>query len=311
MYRLVPRAKHSDGPFLTDELVGTQPQAILGRQEGVSAARGNDAPLHFIFHSAFCASTMLVRAFDVPGRAMGLSEPVLLNDLVGIHRRGERTGADLARLLDEAATLLARRWDDGESVVVKPSNIFCGLQRPMLALRPRSRAVLLYAPLEDFLISVARKGLWCRLWVRELLEGLLRENLIDLGFGPQDYFRMSDLQVAAVGWLGQHRQFALLAQQFPDRVRTIDSQRLLANTTDALNAAAALFGIAHNSGGNDNPALSRHSKTGQAFTAEDRAAEYAAALAAYGDEINRVHAWALEVAKNAAIDLNLPQPLLS
>src|SRR3546814_5052793 len=67
---------------------------------------------------------------------------------------------------------------------------------PMMALRPDTKALLLHAPLPEFLLSVARKGLWCRLWARELLEGLIRENLVDLGFETRDYFRLSDLQVA-------------------------------------------------------------------------------------------------------------------
>src|SRR3546814_9032762 len=97
---------------------------------------------------------------------------------------------------------------------------------PMMALRPDTKALLLHAPLPEFLLSVARKGLWCRLWARELLEGLIRENLVDLGFETRDYFRLSDLQVAAVGWLAQQRLFVALANRFPDRVRTLDSERL-------------------------------------------------------------------------------------
>src|SRR3546814_8328819 len=105
---------------------------------------------------------------------------------------------------------------------------------PMMALRPDTKALLLHAPLPEFLLSVARKGLWCRLWARELLEGLIRENLVDLGFETRDYFRLSDLQVAAVGWLAQQRLFIALANRFPDRVRTLDSERLLAEPAPAI-----------------------------------------------------------------------------
>ena len=80
-----------------------------------------------------------------------------------------------------------------------------------MALRPEARAIFLYAPLESFLISVARKGLGCRLWARELLEGQLRDGYVDLGFSSGDYFRQTDLQVAAVGWLAQHMAFRRLA----------------------------------------------------------------------------------------------------
>ena len=309
LYRFVPRLVHQNGPFLTDELIGDQPSHVLDRESGVAAARARGAPLHFIFHSAFCASTLLVRALDLPGVAMGLSEPVLLNDVTGIRRRGERQGAELAKLLDQAMALLARPWGPDESVVVKPSNILCGLQRPMLALRPDARAVLLHAPLGAFLASVARKGLWCRLWVRELLEGLLRDGLVELGFEPAEFFRMSDLQVAAVGWLAQHRQFAMLIEHFPDRVRALDSERLMADPGMALSATASWFGLPPGRFAG-HPALTRHSKSGQPFSGNDRAGEQAAALAAHGDEIEKVQAWAMKVAERAGIGMTLKAPLL-
>jgi hypothetical protein len=310
LYRAVQRAIHRDGAFLTDELVGDRPQHVLGRLDGVAAARTNPAPVHFIFHSAFCASTLLVRAFDLPGVSMGLSEPVLLNDVTGLHRRGEHKGAELAKLLDDCVTLLARRWDAEAGVVIKPSNILCGLQRPILALRPQARAVMLHAPLPTFLASVARKGLWCRLWARELLEGLLRDGLVDFGFGPADYFRLSDLQVAAVGWLAQHQQFALLAQHFPDRVRSLRSDQLLGDPDRVLGAVATLFGLpAVRFAGH--PALARHSKSGEAFSPAEREAEQAAAQAAHGDEIDKVDAWARVLAERAGIAITLPVPLVA
>ena len=83
-----------------------------------------------------------------------------------------------------------------------------------LMLRPQARALLLHAPIEEFLLSVARKGMWCRLWARELLEGLLQEGMVDLGFEPRDYLRQTDLQVAGVGWLAQQMQFHRIARQF-------------------------------------------------------------------------------------------------
>jgi hypothetical protein len=313
MFRHVPRAMHSAGPFLTDELIGDQPEAICDRASAVSAARAQAAPVRFLFHSAFCGSTVLARALDLPGHAMALSEPTLLNDITGFRRRGEVQGAEMARLLDDALLLLARRWEPGERVVIKPSNILAALMPPMMALRPEAQAVLLFAPLHDFLLSVARKGLWCRLWVRELLEGYLREGLVDLGFGANDYFRQSDLQVAAVGWLAQHRLFAALAAQFPDRVVTLDSSRLMAAPAVTLAALAGRGFLPPSASGTpalaDPPAFQRHSKSGSDFTPAARAAELEIAKTAYGDEIAKVEEWALVVAANAGIAFELPNAL--
>ncbi len=314
-FRHVPRAMHAAGPFLTDELVGEAPEARLDRAAAVAAARPVAVPAHFIFHSAFCASTLLARALDIPGVAMGLSEPVLLNDVVGIRRRGELPPRDVAHLLDDALLLLRRRWGQDQAVVLKPSNILNPLAPVMLAMRPEARAILMHAPLRQYLSSVARKGLWCRLWVRELLEGLLIDGVVDLGFAAKDYLRLTDLQVAAVGWLAQHRLFHdLVARVGPSRVRTLDSETLLARPAAVLAAAGSLLDLGIDAALADStaagPVFTTHSKTGERFGRDGRAADRAAAETAHGDEIDKVHHWALAVAERQGLALTLPAPLL-
>lgn len=311
-FRHVARGRHSEGPFLTDEYLGAGPVQPIPFNSAVADAPPGE--LNLIFHSAFCASTLLARAFDAPGLAMGLSEPVILNDIVGFRRRGgdPRT---VARLLGGSMALLARPFGPGEIVVVKPSNVVNPLAGAMLRLRPEARAVLLYAPLTVFLTSVARKGMWCRLWVRELLEGLITDRAVDLGFDARDHFRQTDLQVAAVGWLAQHALFANLAATFKSaRVRTLDSETLLARPRQALVALASHYGSRPDQATVDRmtsgPAFTRHSKFGQAFTADQRAREQGATAEVHSDEIAKVGEWTGAVAANAGISMALPHPLL-
>ncbi len=309
----LPRARHSEVAFLTDEYLGeTQ---VLG---DVTAAQcltlPNDEKLHFLFHSAFCGSTMLARALDIPGIAMGMSEPVTLNDVVGFRRRRADPRA-VARTADAAMRLLARPFGAGEAVVVKPSNVINSLAELLMMLRPSAQAVFLYAPLETFLISVARKGLACRLWVRELLEGLILENAVDMGFEADEYFRLTDLQVAAVGWLAQHRGFAGLAGKLgPSRLVTLDADLMLARPAEGLSAVAQHYGlpidadrIAAIVAG---PAFTQHSKSGEAYSSAKREADYAAVRAAHGDEISTVVAWAAKLAESAGVAMTAPNPLL-
>lgn len=310
----VPRELHGQFPFLTDEYIVQQPRHIISRKDAVTVTV-SEAPINFIFHSAFCASTVLTRAMDHHGLSMGLSEPVVLNDIVGIRRRQEMSGPELARLCDNALALLARPWAHGEAVILKPSNIVNGLAPALLALRPASKAIVLYAPLSQFLLSVARKGLWCRLWVRELLEGLLREGAVQLGFEDKDYFRLTDLQVAAVGWMAQHAMFhRLLAQYGPDRMVHLVSEDLLAQPHVTVASLADHFDLGTNhdqiAAMANGPAFNRHSKTGGAFGMADRVEERQAALTAHQDEIEKVTIWAEAVAKNAGLSLTLSHPLL-
>jgi len=308
--RQLDRNQHDAATFITDEYLGVDANPfIVGRNEAMKQVAKTN-PLHFILHSAFCASTMLARGFNLPGVSMGLKEPVLLNDIVGWRRRGAPPAA-VAERLDHSLNMLARPFKGDRAVVVKPSNVFNALAPLALTMRPTSKAILLYAPLPVFLVSVARKGLWCRLWCRELLEGLITDGIVDFGFERRDFFRQTDLQVAAVGWLAQQKLFHNMTQKFgPERIATLDSERLTANPGKALLAGASHFGLGDHAAANDaHPAFGTHSKFGGSFRTEDRHAEYALAQTAHGDEIEKVLIWAKAVAQSANIPLMLEHSL--
>jgi hypothetical protein len=310
----VARAAHRAAPFLTDECLPAGLEPLVVRRQDAMAQVPPPVPLHFVFHSAYCCSTLIARAFDLPGWAMGLKEPVILNDMVGWRRRGGQ-GADMASVLDDVLTLMARPFSPGEAVVVKPSNIANGLAAAMLALRPHASALLLHAPLRTYLASIAKKGLDGRLWVRTLLIGLLDDKLVDLGFKPRDYLGQSDLQVAAVGWLAQQALFArLVAQVGSERVRTLSSSVLMRHPALAMERLAVHFRLPLPPGGAAEivagPAFNRHSKSDSGFTAAEREAEHHAAEQTHGDEIEKVIHWATVVAQGAGVSLDLPGALI-
>lgn len=313
-FRRTPRDQHRAATFLTDEYLPEAGAPAIVRRAEAMASAGRPAPIHFIFHSAFCCSTMLARAFDIPGKAMGLKEPVILHDLVGWAHRGG-AAQQVAPVLDDALALLARPFASGESLVVKPSNVVNALAPAMLAMRPDAHALLLYAPLRDYLNSIARKEMTGRLWVRDLLVKLLQDRLIDFGFSGEDYLRQTDLQVAAVGWLAQHALFARLADRFGDRVRTLSSELVTARSADVIGALALQFGVALDAAAIDavvaGPAFTRHSKNDAAFGGAERQAEQRQAAATHGYEIDKVAVWAEAVAASAGVPLRPGTPLIS
>ncbi|MES3152759.1 hypothetical protein [Sphingomonas faeni] len=310
------RAMRRAATFLTDEnLPSAADPLILGRRDATGAigAISQRAPVHFIFHSAYCCSTLLAQAFDHVGFATTLKEPVILNDLVGWRHRGGNP-AKIADVLDSVLTLLARGFIPGEAVIIKPSNVVNALAPTILTIRPEARAVLLYAPLRVFLTSIARKGMWGRLWVRELLAKQLADGMVDLGFAPEEYFRLTDLQVAAVGWIAQADLFAALAAQFPGRVRSLQSETLVAAPRVALAAISTLYGLATDTDSLDalvdGGAFARNAKDGTAYRATDRTREQIDGAALYADEIDKVLVWAEAVAQNAGVTFDPPAPLL-
>jgi hypothetical protein len=309
------REAHRAVTFITDEYIPADAPRLVAPRRVAMTSAGRAAPLHFIFHSAYCCSTVLARAVDIDGVSMGLKEPMILNDMVGWRRRGAEPRA-LVAVLDDVLTLLATPFSSGEAVVVKPSNILNSLAPAMLGLRPQSTALLLYAPLPDFLRSVARKGLWGRRWVRELFIGQLRDGIVDLGLGEQNYLDLTDLQVAAAGWLAQHDVFARLIGRFgPERVRTLDSVALMTRPGEAMARLSDLFGLGLDARAIDSilagPAFTRHSKSNAEFSAADRVSEQRDAAQTHADEIEKVAIWAEAVAAAAGVSMRLEAPLLT
>jgi hypothetical protein len=311
-FRFVPRSRHAQVPFLIDDHLGEVEPLVVRRDDAIVASPP-PAPIHFIFHSAYCCSTLLAAAFDIPGLAMGLKEPVVLNDLIGWRHRGA-AGPEVARALDHSLRLLARPFGAGEAVVVKPSNIVNPLIPAMLAMRSGSRALLLHAPLDDYLASIARKGMWGRLWVRDLFGKLLREGMLaPLGIAPDQYLALTDIQVAAAGWLAQHRQFDALARQLGGRVATLNSQTLIDHPHATLAAAADLFGLSLDreriGAIVDGPVFARDAKTGATFKEGQRQSDARQGLSVHAEEVEKVSQWARLLAQNAGIPLTLPGAL--
>ena len=305
------RETRASVPFLTDTYLPQKAYRAEPRPVALSLAPAS-APIHFVFHSGFCCSTLFARCFDQPGLASTFSEPMILNDLVGWRKRGAPP-AEVGRALNDALDLLARPFEGDQAAVVKPSTIANGFAVTMMRLRPNARAVVMHAPVEDFVTSIAKKGLDGRLWARELFIAMRREGLVEgLGFSDEQFFGQTDLQIAAGAWLGQQKLFASLLSAFPDRVGSLDSKHFLDDPLKAVRAAAGLFGLemrpdqveAANAG-----TLARNSKDGKPFSRGAREAEYRSARAAYGDEIEKVVAWTAAVAEAAQISLALPNSL--
>lgn len=310
-FRFVPREVQRKITFLTDGEIGDAALAVHSRAGCLAEAGKRALPTApIIFHSAYCCSTLLARAFDVEGISFGLKEPQILNDVVGLQLRSGDP-RQVAAAMDIALLLLARPLGPGEVNVIKPSNIANPLIKLMLALRPQLRGVLLHAPLAAFVGSIARKEIEGRAWVRELMWSLIRMGqAARFNFTEEELYRQTDLQVAALGWLSQQALFAEVAQRHSG-LRTLDSETLVSKPKETLAALAALFEIEIDAdAAAAGPAFRTHSKDSRDYSAEERARERERGQSLHAREIEMVLEWAMKVAEHAAVPMSLPAPLL-
>lgn len=310
-FRFVPRDAQRAMTFLTNFEIGDAPLAVYGRDDCLAEARPRNLPTpRLIFHSAYCCSTLLARAFDVPGVSFGLKEPQILNDVVGQQlRRAEPR--QVAAVLDAALLLLARPLDAGEINVVKPSNLLNPLIPLLTAMRPDVRGLLLHAPLDTFLASIARKEIEGRAWVRELMWKLIHlGQAARFGFTDEDLYRQTDLQAGAVGWLAQQALFAEAAANHPG-YRSLDSETLIARVPECLAALKDLFELEIDpdevAAG---PAFHTHSKDRSDYSAEQRQQDRERGRTTHAREIDLVLEWTGQLAKHAGVSMILPSPLL-
>lgn len=117
-------------------------------------------PTRFLFHVGFCGSTLLARLLDHPGSSLVLREPNCLADLANQRAAADRNGETFVgfdQVLAAVARHLARPWNDGETVIVKPSNWVNNLLPSPIAAAPLHPLFLMTAR-ANYLTAVFRGG---------------------------------------------------------------------------------------------------------------------------------------------------------
>jgi len=109
-------------------------------------------PVHYIFHNAFCGSTLLARYLDQLSQISVYKEPQALTHLAwyrGMHPvdgdRWRETAALMVRLISRTAS-------SDEIPVIKLHDGCNTLAGALLKLHPESRGVILYSDLPTFLL---------------------------------------------------------------------------------------------------------------------------------------------------------------
>ena len=304
----VPRATHAELMFLSDEHYTPDFRKVTHPASDVAAhlAAASNAPMHFIYHTAFCGSTLMVKALDLPGRTVGLKEPdVLINLANRLARSDDPANRQRLQLV---LRLLARPFQPGETVIVKPSNFANKLIRPALESIPDARAVLLYSDLPTLLRSLVKRGMWGRIWGRKLFRSAGAWTTLNFGYGPDETFDLTDLQVAGLAWLMQIHHFGEVVRSLNSRVMTVESSGFLGDPAGTLGGVAGFFGLdlTPSEVGEiaNGPVFSRHSKFSQRdYSIGEREAEHDAAVAAHGEEIDMVVKWVEAVAAHCRVPL--------
>lgn len=296
LFLRISRDVFAQSGFLADIAPGDAGAGEWVTLDDVRAMQSQTGPLHFIFHTAFCRSTLLARALNIPGTSVGMAEPGIIAQLAG-------AGEAARDLVKPVCDLLSRPWGEGEAVFVKPTNHANMLIPSLLAARPDARAVLMTSPLPGFLQSVDKRAIMGRRWGRQLYLEVMAYAGMDLGMDAREQFSMTDLQAAGLAWFLSQRMFArLLASDDGGRLRVLDGDRFALDKADTVEAVLDLAGLQYDpaavEGVVDGPLLRKHAKLGGEFSEE--AAPMAPALE---QEIGQVQQWLGMIAEQAGVPI--------
>lgn len=293
-----------DAPFLDRRLP-------IDWAHGIDVAVGDlpargDVPASFLFHTAFCGSTLLARALHAPPHAVSLKEPLALHALAMARLKARTTEESdgVFAALPRYLALVSRPWAEGGRVLVKPANQANGLMDSILSAQPQARAVLLYSGLRGFMISCFKKLPDSEQRIRWMAQALLRDTQLSrrLGVDPGGAFNL--VESCALAWYAQMERYALaLDADTDDRLRTLDFDEVLAAPSDRVRDCARWLQLAQDGLDERVPRVfSRHSKgNSPAYDSDERDRENARVLDAFGETIDRAVAWAEDSIGPAAL----------
>jgi hypothetical protein len=309
----VDRAALAETPFLDERWdrtgCATRPVRLADMPDTAPEAR----PV-FIWHTAFCCSTLLARCLDKPGTNLGLREPAALMEISNIKRREGAGASD--RWIQRVMPALCQPVEGEGSVTLKPTNTVNNLIGDMARLYPQARHVLLTSQLRAFLISIAKKGEAGRSFARRLFTIFAMDGHPIARTDPRQLMQMSDLQIAALVW---QMQVAAMLDAFNkgphENFASLDGDRFVADPEPALRAVDDFFGLElgadHIAATATGPLFKRDAKdASQSFGPDRRKAEAERIAEQLGPELDAIIAWSYGLFPQSPRDGVLPNALI-
>jgi hypothetical protein len=278
------------------------------------AATPERPPLDFIWHTAFCCSTLVSRALDRPGHNLSLREPLVLVRLADLKREGYFARNRLSSNIPSAVFhLLARPFVPGAHVTVKPSNAVNCLLRDAAKLTT-GKMLFLYSDCRSFLISVAKKKEQGRRFARRMFALLTADGLAQPHW--RNPFEMTDLEIAALVW---HMQIAEFQRTWPmlgpGRAASLDCDAFLGMPGTTISGLDRFFefglGTDHIVEILKGPLLKKNAKAlDESFGVRRRIDEHRSTSRQIGQDLDRIVAWSYEACQSTPGGNPLPNPII-
>lgn len=199
----------------------------------------------FIFHSAFCGSTLMSQILETVFTCLSLREPELLTSML-VYNRSEATQEEKTLWFDNLQKLLSRRFESNQSIVVKGNDFANPLMPDVVSWKPDVPFLFMYTPLDEFTVACVKADNR-RDWVKQRygsVKSFLRETFNldgDIEIDESDYG-----QLAAVYWSYNVAMYLQVANRESENIKSLDFNDMLANPDEAIKQCGKLFELKRN-----------------------------------------------------------------
>ncbi len=280
---------------------------LLDRYPGAPASH-----VGFIFHVAFCCSTLLARYLELLPGVFVLKEPFIPTQLAELNRVPwpSDSGLDSKDATRLCVRLMARTFNPGDRVIAKLADQCNAIAGALMAASMSSpdapRAVFLGLELRSFLLAGLKTD-QRRAWVRRRAE-LARQDVAPSPLADTDPKALDDAQACAYLWLANGVLLQkLIAEAGPDRILVVDGESVSDNPQHVVREIAEWLGLSPSDSelgtAISDQTAGRYSKDpSQEFSREHRQADLAAVYAKFGNEVESGLRWAAELARRLGLD---------
>ena len=312
----VSSSTYQDSSFLDHRIIPV-PTEIKGAAIDVvnRLLQSDGRPANYIFHSAFCCSTLLSNCLQFVSNSLVLKEPNVLCSLADALAHSQKSAGfnrqNWHAVLTPGLRLLEKSYPDQKGAIIKPANSTNNLMEDILSLRP-SRTLFMYGGLNEFLLSNLKGLDESRYMVPPYLARLCPLTDYENRLGIPDVRKLKHLQQCAVLWHTQIYHFSRLAGE-NDSIRCLAASDFLQEPESVVKRVLEHFNLPCDTDQlgqlTDSGPLSRHSKSGDRFDTGSRDDENAAISSQHASELEETLSWMDGLLEKLPVELPLKPQL--
>ena len=196
----------------------------------------------FIFHTAFCGSTLMSQALEKVYNCLSLREPEALGSLL-IYNRSQATPEDKTAWFERILALLSRRYTPEQAVVIKINDYVNPLMHDLLEWDHDLPILFMYIPFAEFLTGCLKADNR-RQWIVQRYQSVITDATRLLKI-PDEMTIDEDAygEMAAIYWSYNIALFLQAQDIGTGQVKSLDFNDMLADPLRAIKASGKLFNL--------------------------------------------------------------------